>query len=560
VPDDQTVEVPLGPADCFEHAVQHLVADGVHLGGDGENGDLRVLGMGPQAHPGVFPDGLALGGGGFAQHGLGIELAAVHRQGGTGLEALFGGGPGAGGFMHPVPGHDPGGQGRRAHGQAGIDVGLHGGGNGFPAGRLPGLEGAHGPAEAPAHGEIHIPGVVGDGFQVEGAVVEDVPVDGPQELGLFVAGGAQGGKLLGRVLDLEDLGHFRGNLAGGGTVILLGQVQHLDFLALLTEDAALGLLAQGALLDQGGQPGRGLEVAVPGVAGQGVLHGLDHVGQGVQAHHVGGAVGGALGTADLGAGQGIHLVEAHLQALGVVHHRQDGEDADPVGDEVGGVLGPHHALAEAGDQPGFQAVQHGRIGVGGGDDFHQGHVARRIEEVDAAEVGPLLRRHGGGQLVDGQARGVGGDDGAGLQVGRDLAVEVFLPLHLLGDGLDHQVALAQQGQVLLVVRGIDVGQALLARQGGRVQLLQAVQGLLDDAVGVALLGRQVEKHHRHIGVGEMGGDLGPHHAGAEHGSPADDQFAVLTHGLLVSFTSLVVPAWRACSACQRWFEPDSRGI
>ena len=33
----------------------------------------------------------------------------------------------------------------------------------------------------------------------------------------------------------------------------------------------------------------------------------------------------------------------------------------------------------------------------------------------------------------------------------------------------------------------------------------------------AFLGRQVEQHHRHAHVDQVGGDLRAHHAGAEHG-------------------------------------------
>jgi hypothetical protein len=49
-----------------------------------------------------------------------------------------------------------------------------------------------------------------------------------------------------------------------------------------------------------------------------------------------------------------------------------------------------------------------------------------------------------GQLGDRQARGVGRDDRMRRDVRRDLLVQVQLPVHALGDRLDHQVAFAQQ--------------------------------------------------------------------------------------------------------------------
>jgi hypothetical protein len=53
-----------------------------------------------------------------------------------------------------------------------------------------------------------------------------------------------------------------------------------------------------------------------------------------------------------------------------------------------------------------------------------------------------------GQLRDRQARGVGREDRVRRDVRRDLLVEVQLPVHALGDRLDHQVAFAQQRHVL----------------------------------------------------------------------------------------------------------------
>jgi hypothetical protein len=41
----------------------------------------------------------------------------------------------------------------------------------------------------------------------------------------------------------------------------------------------------------------------------------------------------------------------------------------------------------------------------------------------------------------------------------------------------------------------------------------------------AFLGGKVEEDDRHAGVGAMGGDLRPHHAGAQHGHLANDQSA-----------------------------------
>lgn len=160
------------------------------------------------------------------------------------------------------------------------------------------------------------------------------------------------------------------------------------------------------------------------------------------------------------------------------------------------------------------------------------HVARRVEEVHAAEARTHRVRAAFGQLVDRQAGGVGGEDGVLAQVRRHLVVQVHFPVHALGDGFDHQVAVFQQVQVVVVVGGLDVGDHVAAGQRRGFQLLETVNSLQRDAVLVAFLGRQVEQNGRYLGVHQVGGDLRPHHAGTEHGNLAYIEFG-LRHGFLV---------------------------
>jgi hypothetical protein len=120
--------------------------------------------------------------------------------------------------------------------------------------------------------------------------------------------------------------------------------------------------------------------------------------------------------------------------------RQHAEHADAVGDEVRRVFGAHHALAQGGGQEAFELVGDFRLGELGRDDLDQVHVARRVEEVHAAEARFQVGVEAFGQLGDRQARGVRGEDRVGADVRRDLLVQVVLPVHALGDGFDDQVA------------------------------------------------------------------------------------------------------------------------
>ena len=77
--------------------------------------------------------------------------------------------------------------------------------------------------------------------------------------------------------------------------------------------------------------------------------------------------------------------------------------------------------------------------------------------------------------------------------------------------------------MLVVIGGIDKLQFALVGQRRRIQLLEAIEGLLDDAILVSILCRQVKQHDRHIGVGEVRGNLRPHHARTQHGGFFNDQ-------------------------------------
>ncbi len=305
---------------------------------------------------------------------------------------------------------DPGGQWRLAHRLAGGDVFRDPLRHLLPAGGLPGLKRAELPAVAPADREVHVTRGVGDVGQVVGGVVEQVAERRPQELCLLVRGCAQLAELLGRVLDGENRSDLVGGFLLGRAIVLLRHVEHDDVLAGLAIETGAVFLAQRALFDQAAQPRRRLEVGVPRVVGQGVGHGLDDVGHGVQADHVGGAVGGALRAAHGGSGERVDHVEAQPELFGVVHGGQHREHADAVADEVRRVAGDHHALADSGDEEGFKAVDHLLVGELGGDQLDQVHVARRVEEVHAREAVAHLLRQRLGQRIDRQAGSVRSDD------------------------------------------------------------------------------------------------------------------------------------------------------
>ncbi len=450
-------------------------------------------------------------------------LALVHRQVTALLKLLRRRVPGAIGGVHATRlGHraleHPLGQRRLAQRLAGVDVFLDHLGHVQPTGFLPQLKRALLHAEAPAHGLVHVARGLGNGGQVHRGVMEAVAQDRPQELALRSFAVAQQAQAFTRRALEHAAVHLVGLLAGGHVLAALQLVAH-DVAAHLLEEPAFGLLTQLAGFNQGLEHRRRAEALVEriGVQRQVVLQRLDHVGHGVQAHHVGGAEGAAAGAAQALAREVVDHVVGEAEVLHLFHGRQHAGDADAVGHEVGRVLGAHHALAQPAGHKGFQVVQD--LGFGGGrvDQLHQRHVARRVEEVDTAETRLDRVWQALAQLGDRQAGGVGRHDGVLGHKRRDLFVEIVLPVHALGDGLDDEVATAQQFQVLFVV-GLANQRCVSGHTQRRwLELLQAFDSAGDDAVLRAFLGRQVEQHHRHLEVDQMGRDLRTHHARAQNG-------------------------------------------
>ena len=181
LPDDQALEAALPFVDRLQDTVEHVLADRVHLALEADHAD--VVAGGPHAHRVGLEDGLAVVAA-LSHQTIRERLAPIHRQRrprpvgirSRAVRALRRVHAGAALLQRP------GRKRHRRHAAAGGDVFLDPCSNALPAGRLPDLEGALVPAEAPAHGQIEVARVVGDLGQVVRAVVQHVAERSPQEL------------------------------------------------------------------------------------------------------------------------------------------------------------------------------------------------------------------------------------------------------------------------------------------------------------------------------------------------------------------------------------------
>ena len=120
-----------------------------------------------------------------------------------------------------------------------------------------------------------------------------------------------------------------------------------------------------------------------------------------------------------------------------------------------------------------------------------------------------------GDLVDVEIGGVGGEHGAGLAVGIELAEHLALDADVLEHRLDHHVGVGDLADVGGAVdqagAGFDILRAhAAALGGGRV--------ILGDQIEAALqgIGAGLDDRHRDAGIGEAHRDAAAHGAGADH--------------------------------------------
>ena len=149
--------------------------------------------------------------------------------------------------------------------------------------------------------------------------------------------------------------------------------------------------------------------------------------------------------------------------------------------------------------------------LGGRNDFEQAQVARRVEEMRAepmaAEVVAATLR----QSRDRNAGRVRAHDRSGAPCGVHLLEQRPLDVQPLDDRLDDPVSLGDAGETSVKASGGDQLPGVGREERIRLERACALQPLR------CRLGRHVKEQRRNAGVGEMGGDLRPHDASAEHG-------------------------------------------
>ena len=237
----------------------------------------------------------------------------------------------------------------------------------------------------------------------------------------------------------------------------------------------------------------------------------------VESDEIAEAEGAGFGPADCGSGEGIDFFDAEVHFLHYAHDVEHGEGADTVGDEVGRVFGAHDALAEVEIAEAGDRFHRGGVGVGGGNDFEQPHVARRVEEVRAEPRAAEVVGEAFGDFGDGQSAGVGGDDGSRLADGVNFAEEFTFEVEVFDDGLDDPVNFGELFEIVFEVADGDEAVERGLHEGGGLRLDGSFFSGGGDAIArgaVGVGGNDVEQVRGNTGVGQVRGDAGSHGARA----------------------------------------------
>src|SRR5260370_31154265 len=142
--------------------------------------------------------------------------------------------------------------------------------------------------------------------------------------------------------------------------------------------------------------------------------------------------------------------------------------ADSVSDEVRRVLAENNAFAERVFPERAHAIEHLRGRVGPGHELEELHVANGVEKVHDEKAPSKHLRPPGHQLADAQAARVRGHYAAVCSEAFELLVKGSLRLDLLDDGLDHQIPITQQLEVVLHSAHRHQTTAALLKEHGRL--------------------------------------------------------------------------------------------
>src|SRR5581483_11574041 len=110
---------------------------------------------------------------------------------------------------------------------------------------------------------------------------------------------------------------------------------------------------------------------------------------------------------------------------------------------------------------------------------------RRVEEMRARPMALEFVGEPFGDLADGKAGGVGGDDRAGAAMRQDFLQQAALDGEIFGDGFDDPVSLGAPDEVVFEIADGDAGGGGGREEGGGARLLGGFEAGANNGVADA---------------------------------------------------------------------------
>ncbi len=303
--------------------------------------------------------------------------------------------------------------------------------------------------------------------------------------------------------------------------------------------SAPGFFAEPAALQQFFDDGRQLEHFARFIAGNIFVKIANNVSENIDANNIRGSERGGFRPADSGTGTRVHFFDGHAK---FGHHAQrveHGKSADAIGNKIWRVFRDHDAFAERAIAKFAERLQNFRRGGFAGNQFHQFHVARRIEKVRAQPVAAEIFAAAFFDAVDRQAGSIRGNDCAGRAMNsirersERLISKFSATASTIQSAFAHQSRLSSKFPVM--IRCARAGSEKC--RGPRFQ--RGFEPSARDAIadfgtrerqasrffrGVQFGGNDIEQKSFHAGVREMRGDSRAHRACAENHRAIDSFF------------------------------------
>src|SRR5579864_2520485 len=206
------------------------------------------------------------------------------------------------------------------------------------------------------------------------------------------------------------------------------------------------------------------------------------------------------------------LLQQELGLRAVVHQHA-------VADEAVAVAGEHRNLSErlAESHDGCDRLRRAR---GPAHVLQQLHDVRGTEEMRANHL--LRTRGAGGDRIDVEGRGVGGENGVRGGHAIELGEDLFLNLHILEHRLDDDV---RRVELAIIAGPLDEGAGPIGPLGWHAAARHRSRIIPGDYAESALqrFGRELEQPHRDAGVREIHGNTAAHRARTDHRGAAHSQ-------------------------------------